>query len=276
MAFAYSVRTRNNFNPADTEPFRFSRSKIDLFVECSRCFYLDQRLGIKRPDTPPFSLNNAVDLLLKKEFDTHRVNGTPHPLMKSYGLEAVPFKHEKIEEWRDALRRGIQYHHKSTNLILRGGVDDVWQDNKGNLLIVDYKATSKTTEINLDAEWQNGYKRQMEVYQWLFRQNGFPVSDTGYFVYVNGKQDREAFDAKLEFDVVLLPYTGNSNWIEPTLDKVKTCLMSETLPDPDPVCQYCAYRKHAAQAGAAYGKPKKLVSEKKKNSHEDKSSETLF
>ena len=39
------------------------------------------------------------------------------------------------------------------------------------LIIVDYKATAKNGEVNLDADWQIGYKRQMEIYQWLFRQN---------------------------------------------------------------------------------------------------------
>ena len=56
------------------------------------------------------------------------------------------------------------------------------------LHIVDYKATSKDDEVNLDAEWQDGYKRQMEIYRWLFINNGFKVSDTGYFVYANGKK----------------------------------------------------------------------------------------
>lgn len=269
MAFTYSVRVKNNFDPKGKEPFRLSRSKIDLYIECPRCFYLDQRLGIKRPDTPPFSLNNAVDLLLKKEFDTHRAAETPHPLMKEYGLDLTPFKHPKMEEWRDALRRGIATLHEPTNLYVRGGVDDVWCNKEKELTIVDYKATSKTSEINLDAEWQDGYKRQMEVYQWLFRQNGFEVSDTGYFVYVNGRQDREAFDAKLEFDVVLLPYTGKTDWIEPTLFKIKETLMEETLPEPKEECQYCSYRKHAAHAGATYGKKReKITKTNAKNSNE--------
>ena len=245
MSFAYSVRTRNNFDPNSTEPFRVSRSKIDLFLECSRCFYLDQRMGVKRPDSPPFSLNNAVDLLLKKEFDIHRAEGSPHPLMRSYKLDAVPFKHEKIEEWRDALRRGISFLHEPTNLLVRGGIDDVWQNPKGELLIVDYKATSKTTEINLDAEWQDGYKRQMEVYQWLFCQNGFKVSDTGYFVYVNGRQDREAFDGRLEFELFLIPYKGDTNWIEPILSKIRDCLMLETVPEVGETCAFCQYRAAA-------------------------------
>ena len=36
-------------------------------------------------------------------------------------------------------------------------------------------------------------KRQMEIYQWLLRKNGFKVSDTGYFVYANGITDARSF-----------------------------------------------------------------------------------
>lgn len=45
-------------------------------------------------------------------------------------------------------------------------------------------ASAKAGAITaLDQDWQIGYKRQMEVYQWLLRQNGCTVSDIGYFVY---------------------------------------------------------------------------------------------
>ncbi len=253
MAFLYKVKTYKIFNPQSKEPFELSRSKIDLFLECPRCFYLDRRLGIGRPDSFPFTLNNAVDALLKKEFDIHRKAQSKHPLLKSYGLDAVPFQDERMDEWRDALRNGIKYTDKALNLLIRGGIDDVWVNPEGELIIADYKATSKAdaeAEITLDADWQIGYKRQMEVYQWLFRQNGFKVSDTGYFVYVNGKQDREAFDGKLEFDVVLLPYKGDPSWIPETLVAIKKCLLEETLPKPADTCQYCAYRKEAALADA--------------------------
>ena len=155
-----------------------------------------------------------------------------------------------MDEWRDALRNGIKYLDKDLNLIIRGGIDDVWVAPDGELIIADYKATSKTdpnAEVSLDAEWQIGYKRQMEVYQWLFRQNGFKVSDTGYFVYVNGKQDREAFDAKLEFDIKLIPYTGNTDWIEKTLGLIKQCLVDERIPSASEHCEYCAYRNQAGK-----------------------------
>lgn len=228
------------YSPSSKEPFRVSRSKIDLFLECPRCFYLDRRLGVSRPQGFPFNLNSAVDTLLKKEFDIHRKQKTAHPLMDAYGVDAVPFEHESMKEWRENFK-GIEFFYEPANLIVSGAVDDVWQKSDGELIVVDYKATSKESEINLDAEWQDGYKRQMEVYQWLFRQNGFKVSDTGYFVYCNGKRDREAFDGKLEFDIVLIPYTGSDKWVPETLQKIKECLDSSEIPNSASTCEYCEY-----------------------------------
>ncbi len=233
-------RKRNIYHPGATELFRLSRSKLDLFLECPRCFYYDRRLGVARPPGYPFSLNSAVDALLKKEFDIHRAKGTAHPLMKEYGIEAVPLAHDRIDEWRDSLRRGVTYHVPDTNLLITGGVDDVWVNPQGELIIVDYKATSKADEVTLDAEWQDGYKRQMEVYQWLFRKNGFNVSDTGYFVYCNGDSSKEAFNGRLEFHIKLIPYKGDDSWIESTAHEAYACLQG-SMPAKGEDCDYCSY-----------------------------------
>jgi CRISPR/Cas system-associated exonuclease Cas4 (RecB family) len=210
-------------------------------MHCPKCFYLDRRLGIGQPPGFPFNLNTAVDTLLKKEFDIHRAKQKAHPLMKAYGLKAVPFQHEMIDEWRENFK-GVQYHHKPTNFIITGAVDDLWQDENGEIIVVDYKSTSKASPVNLNAEWQGGYKRQMEIYQWLLRKNGLEVSNTGFFVYCNGKTDRKAFDGKLEFDIDLLPYTGDDSWIEKTLREIKKCLDGR-MPKPNSECDYCNYRQ---------------------------------
>ncbi|MBI2118592.1 MAG: PD-(D/E)XK nuclease family protein [Elusimicrobia bacterium] len=240
-------RKQNIFDPKSTSPFKLSRTRLSMFLECPRCFYIDRRLGVDRPPGFPFSLNSAVDILLKKEFDAHRAAQTPHPLMTQYGIDAVPFQHEKLEEWRDAMRRGISYLQPATNLQISGGIDDIWVNRKGELLIADYKATSKEEEVNLDADWQIAYKRQIEIYQWLFRKNGFKVSKTGYFVYCNGDTSKESFDGKLEFDVKLIPYEGNDSWVEPAVMGAYKCLMSETVPNAAPDCDYCLYRDSVEQ-----------------------------
>jgi len=245
-------RAATNFDPSSSEPFRVSRSKIDLFTECQRCAYLDIRLGVKRPSMPAFTLNNAVDELLKREFDVHRDQASQHPLLKRYGLDAVPLADVRMEEWRDALRRGIVFLHEPTNLLIRGGIDDVWVNPSGELIIVDYKATSKKIGPSTEDDLYDSYKKQIEIYQWLFRRNGFAVSPTGYFVYVNGKSDANAFDGKLEFDVELIPYTGSDIWVEPAIYDLKKMLMSDEIP---PVgksfgggpCEYCTYRENAGK-----------------------------
>lgn len=243
---------RPTFDPKSKEPFKISRSRVDLFTECERCSFLELKHGVRRPDGPSFTLNNAVDELLKREFDIHRTKQSKHPLLEQYGVDAVPLQDDRMDEWRDALRRGIGYLHKPTNLFLRGGIDDVWVNPKGELIIVDYKATAKKVGPSTEDDLYDSYKKQMEVYQWLFRQNGFTVSPTGYFVYVNGKTDAKAFDGNLEFDVVLIPYRGSDTWVEPVLEKMKKMLMSESIP---PVgtsfgggrCTFCTYREEAGK-----------------------------
>ncbi|MFH1292347.1 MAG: PD-(D/E)XK nuclease family protein [bacterium] len=232
-----------NFIPGQKNNWKLSRSKIDLFIKCPRCFYIDNRLGTAKPPGFPFSLNSAVDALLKKEFDIHRAKDKQHPLQKKYGIDARPVAHEDLDEWRENFK-GIRYVHKPTGLTISGAIDDLWINSKDEYIVVDYKATAKAGDITeLDQDWQDGYKRQMEIYQWLLRQNGYKVSNTGYFVYCNGQTDRKAFDAKLEFDITLISYDGDDSWVEKAIIDAHKCLCSDKIPLADPECEYCQYRK---------------------------------
>jgi len=243
MSEYYTPRRSNNlYEPSSSAPFKLSRSKIELFMQCPKCFYLDRRLGVGRPPSYPYTLNSAVDALLKKEFDLLRQNAEVHPLMKAYGIDAIPIKHQMLDEWRNNFK-GIQTLHRKTNLLIFGAIDDLWQNPKGEYIVVDYKSTSKNEKIiTLDRDWQNAYKRQMEIYQWLLRQNNFKVSNTGYFIYCNGRTDMDRFDAKLEFDITLIPYEGSDAWVEGTIRKIHRCLNSDIVPKADENCDFCAYR----------------------------------
>lgn len=235
-------RSKNIYDLKSPGAFKLSRSRIELYIQCPRCFYLDRRLGVDRPPGFPFTLNTAVDTLLKKEFDLLRKDGKPHPLMKKYGIDAIPAQHEKLNEWRENFK-GIQYHHKPTNLIITGAIDDLWRNSKSEYIVVDYKATSKNEEIiALNKDWQDSYKRQMEIYQWLLRHNGLTVSNTGYFIYCNGNTRLEKFDGKLEFDLTLIPYDGNDAWVEDIINDIHKCLNSDNIPETGDGCDYCAYR----------------------------------
>lgn len=248
MSQYYKPNRRPDYNYGGPK-WTLSRSKIDLFLECARCFYVDNKLGVARPPGFPFNLNSAVDALLKKELDAHRANGTQHPLAKQYGLDAIPLAHAKMDEWRNALSQGVMHFHEPTQIMVRGGVDDIWVNKDGELIVIDYKATSKDARIeSLDEEWHRGYKRQIEVYQWLLRKNGFKVSDMGYWFYANASKDREAFDGRLDFELTLVPYKGNADWVDDALLNLKKCLDSEEIPPAGADCDYCRYREAAGKA----------------------------
>jgi len=246
---AYSRERWPAYQPGQTEVYKISRSKIELFMQCPRCFWLDARLKIKRPSGPPFNINKAIDELFKKEFDRHRAAGTPHPIMADNQIKAVPFQHDDLDKWRYNFT-GVAAVHAPTNFHVFGAIDDVWANQDGELIVVDYKATAKQADVSIDSDWQISYKRQLEVYQWLLRQNGFTVSDTGYFVYTNARFDGDidGFADRLEFKTKLIPYTGNDAWIEPTLERMKACLDSDDMPPVGQAamggaCDFCTYAR---------------------------------
>lgn len=241
MVSNIAMRTKNIFDPKASKPFTLSRSRFDGFMKCPRCFYIDRRLGVEPPSGPPFTINSAVDHLLKKEFDHYRALGQPHPYMQDAGIDAIPYADERLDEWRENFK-GVRVVHEPTGFELSGAVDDLWINRKTNeLIVVDYKATAKDTEVTLDADWQIGYKRQMEFYQWLLRKTGFKVSNTGYFVYCNGDRSAESFDGVVKFKVKLIAYSGDDSWIEPELARARECLMADAPPAPAADCKQCTY-----------------------------------
>lgn len=239
-----SKRPRRAFDPLSSDPYPLSRSRLELFLHCPRCFVLDCRHGISRIDDAYYSLNLTVDLLLKREFDAYRLRGEPHPLMKTYGVDAVPLQHPQLREWRDT-PTGIRVHHKATNFLFYGIVDDVWVELDGTLIVVDYKATSTTGDVHVADIPRLGYERQLAVYQWLLRRSGFAVSSTGYLVFANAFRDRPAFGKALEFSLHLVPVPCDDSWIEDALHEAKRVLVQETLPVASAQCEWCAYRKNA-------------------------------
>ena len=240
------ARKRNLYDPKSTSLYRLSRTKLENFLRCPRCFYLDRRLGVSQPPGFPFTLNSAVDELLKREFDGYRVRQEPHPLMQEAGIDAVPADHPQLDTWRQNFK-GVSVNHEATGFTFFGAIDDLWLGRDGKYLVCDYKATAKNGEVSLDADWQISYKRQMEIYQWLLRRNGLEVSDRGWFVYCNGRRDLADFNERIEFTVKLLPYDGNDDWVEGVLKDAAATLHKDELPEPESDCEFCRYRREAAE-----------------------------
>ena len=247
-AVSFRVRKSSIYDKKSNSPFKISRSKFFNFLSCKRCFYLDRVVGLKEPSMPGWALNIAVDELLKKEFDIYRKEQKPHPIMKKHNLDFIPYEHKDLNVWRNSLKGGISYLDEKLNLIIHGGVDDVWfdLDNK-KLIVVDYKAQSTnypvSTQSYLNSEWHLSYKLQMDIYVHILRKMSFSVSDMSYFYVCNGEKTNNQFENKMDFKTTLVPYNTNTSWIEGKLKEMKEVLNLESPPSVEPTCEKCAYLK---------------------------------
>ena len=93
---------------------KLSRSAIEQYLNCKRCFVLMYKYKV-RLNTLPFTLNSAVDNLCKNEFDYYRDKQEPHPLFLENGIDAVPFKHADMDKWRNNFQ-GISYYDSETDV----------------------------------------------------------------------------------------------------------------------------------------------------------------
>lgn len=218
---------------------QLSRSKLDLFVQCQRCFHADVALNVGRPGSMPFTLNNAVDQLFKAEFDSYRQAQTPHPLFASVGLDAVPLLHPAIDQWRTNFS-GVRWTDAETGWTLFGAIDDAWLNADGNVHVADYKATSRVDAVSA-ANLYPSYRRQAEVYQFLLRQQGLTVSDKAWFVYANGIKTAERFEDCLRFQTILLFHRGDANWVLDTFREAVALATSATVPLASPDCEWCQF-----------------------------------
>lgn len=260
------ARHRGKYNPNNDLPYEISRSKVESFIKCEACFWLDRAKGVRFPSIPGFLLNTNTDTLLKKDFDPFRGLG-PHPIMAAAGLHHLrPFAHKDVEKWANSMQFAsnpchFNTLHEETNLIFGGGLDDVWENtDTGELHIVDYKSTAQMSsepkpldrsfiappENPSKKDYKGSYRRQMDMYQWILRRKGFSVSDTGYFLYVDGQHVNESGMIDLEnpsqawmrFNTAIIPYIGDDSWVEGVLVNAKESLAKEACPKHSEGCEH--------------------------------------
>ena len=83
-------RHRGVYKPS-VEPYELSRFRVENFMRCPACFYMQQVEGIKFPEIPGFNINEATDVLLKRHFDRYVTTGSPPILIEKGFANLVPF-----------------------------------------------------------------------------------------------------------------------------------------------------------------------------------------
>jgi hypothetical protein len=257
LLIAKGIRTRASsiYTPNQNEDFEISRGKFSDFLTCPRCFYIDRVMGVISPKTPGWTLNALTDTLLKDEFDKCREKGVPHRILVENNLDhIIPFKHEEIDKWRDSLHHGLKKRFKNSNIILKGGIDDIWFNTKTDELIVaDYKSQQSNYGVSQKTYFNNpfkdGYKKQLDFYAYLLKEMGFKVSKDSYLYICNAVNQNKGFHGKMIFEEVLIHYTINSAYINSELNQMIDVLNSNEAPNSNESCENCAYSRKRSEIG---------------------------
>jgi hypothetical protein len=153
--------------------------------------------------------------------------------------------HPLINDWRNN-RKGVRWLDPVTGWTLYGAIDDAWQTPRNSVLVADYKATARKAEVT-EAGLYPGYKRQVEVYQFLLEQQGLTVEPRAYFVYANGISTRPSFGGALAFRTTLLHYDGDRSWVVGMFRAAIALIVNGIRPPAADNCQWCRYVRSASQ-----------------------------
>ena len=244
---AYSM-----YKPTQTDDYTISRSKFEDFLKCPACFHLDRVNGLISPGVPPWTLNSLTDSMLKRELDEYRERQEPHPILTGHGLShIVPYQHPDLEKWRDSLHGGLQARVPNSNIIIKGGIDDLWVNTGTNELVVaDYKSTGSQTPIDPETyfsePYHKAYQTQLEFYSYLLDLMGFPVSNVGYLLVVRAIDDPIGFFGQMHFEQTIVPCVLDASWIKDSMRDLIDVLNSPELPASNPACENCAWDRERA------------------------------
>lgn len=221
---------------------RLSPSKLNILVNCSRCFYDANVRGIARPRGPFPSLPGGIDRTLKKYFDMYRGSMPPEFEGK---LPGVLFQHQEIlKRWRN-WRTGLEYRDNDAGVYLIGALDDCLVDGEVYSPL-DYKTKGSRPKTD-GSEY---YQTQMDCYMLMLEANGYKTRGKAYLAYVwpEGVQNSDGAGAPMkrflnyDFGVEVYELQDDAERAKLLIRRAVEVLGGDR-PEAAPGCEYCEFIK---------------------------------
>ena len=216
-------------------PYKFSPSSLSLLKECPRCFWLRFNKDINRPDTIFPSLPSGMDRILKVHFDSFMEKGKLPPELEKLNGEVKLFDNkELLKDWRNNLK-GIRWTDKKGNLF-RGAVDNILQ-KRDKLIVLDYKTRGYPVKEDTAAHYQN----QLDIYNFLLRNNGYKTEDYAYLLFYHPEKVNENGNVVFHTDLIKM---GISIKNAETIFQKALKVLTGNMPKPHKECGFCSWVEH--------------------------------
>lgn len=165
---------------------RLSKSQLDKFVDCPRCFWLGQRLKLSQPDMISSKVWKGVERVTTAHYEKYRAaKATPPNLVGKVPAGAIPVQLD-TEGMKRLRYWGSGLSFKVGDVLVTTALDDMieWRDfaesEKRRYAVIDYKSKSKLTDEASTAEL---YQNQADVFDLACNVNGYPTDGVVYFDY---------------------------------------------------------------------------------------------
>lgn len=213
---------------------KLSPSTLNVFLECPKCFWLEQVEGIHRPRGVFPSLPGGMDTLIKKYFDKYRAEGKLPPEIDGKVDGALMDDIEQLNRWR-SWRTGLVYKDPETGAILSGALDDLLvNQEKGVFMPFDYK----TRGYDLKDDSSSYYQNQLNCYGLLLDANGLKSANFGYLCYYIPKDVKEA--GQVRFDVIVKKVDIDISEAKKVFERA-VALINGPMPKSHSECIYCSW-----------------------------------
>lgn len=210
-----------------------SNSRLGLYRECPRCFWLEMNAGIKRPDTIFPSLPGGLDLLFKRYFDRFRDRGELPPEVKGKLPGRLLPDARTIDRWRD-WRRGIRYSPAWGDVEVMGALDECLVDDADCYYPLDYKTRGYAPK----ADSHTFYQDQMNLYTLLLEGNGHKTQHLAYLIYYHPIEVKE--DGLIQFQVDVQGVPTDPAAAE-ALVKDAVAILHGPVPQTAASCGFCRW-----------------------------------
>ncbi len=190
--------------------------------------------GMERPRQPFPSLPSGIDRKVKKHFDRFRGKDSSPPELKGTGLSL--FDGQNFVDYARSWRTEPKWRDPETGAVLRGGLDDLLENEAGDLVVLDYK--TRGSEPKEETGVPEYYRRQVNLYNMILRENGYSTADQGLILYFY--PDRFTENGDFSFHTELRRTETDAEEAKKLVrDAVKT--VEGPAPEHDPDCEYCEW-----------------------------------